>query len=131
MKIDTLDISAVLTPFNVALGDHKPKIVNDIKSLLGREEAKGEKDAKQGIQIKLNDWKATAKFALKRSTGETLQLPANNPATFLLCFGMRMTELSKAAGCEMQCSIPEVCKQWVMEHSRNKNEVAKTTTVPA
>jgi hypothetical protein len=121
MKLDTLDISEALTPFNVALGDSKGKIVNDIKSLLGREEKRGETDPKQGITVKLKDWKATAGYKLTRTTGESIQLPPNSPATILLCFGMRFNELAKASETQVDASIPKACEHWVNDHKQNKS----------
>lgn len=123
MKLDTLDISNALKAFNDVLGDAKPKIVNDIKALLGREEKAGEADAKKGIQVSLKDWKASAGFKLTRKTGESLQLPANNPASILLCFGMRMNELAANADCEMSCTIPKNCEEWVNKHKQNRKQV--------
>lgn len=114
MKTDSLDINRAIAPFAQAIGEiNLPKILNDIKSMLGR--AGGADD--KNVAIKLNDWKATSGFKLKRTTGETLQLPANNPATILLCFGMQMVVLAGNAECDIQSSIPNVCKAWVKEHS--------------
>lgn len=110
MKTDNLIVEKALTPFKTALGDNMPKIIGDIKSLLGRVE--------KDIVIKDGDWKASASFKLSRRNGETVQLPANNPATILLCFGMRFVELAKNADCDIDCSIPEQCAAWVKEHSR-------------
>lgn len=122
MKLDTLDIATALNPFNTALGESKAKIVNDIKSLLGREEKRGQDEgSKQGIQVKLKDWKATAGFKLTRSTGESIQLPANNPATVLLCFGMRFNELAKNADSTIEAGIPANCEAWVTEHKKKAN----------
>jgi hypothetical protein len=119
MKTDTLDIAKALTPFHKTLGDSLSKIVNDIKSVLGR--AGGEND--KNVKIDLKDWKASAGFKLSRRTGESLQLPPNSPATILLCFGMRMNELAKQAGSEIQASIPESCSAWVEEHKKNKSQL--------
>lgn len=117
MKIDTLDIGFALNPFNSSLGEAKPKIVNDIKSILGR--ASGKED--ENVKIDLKDWKASAGFKLTRKTGESLQLPPNSPATILLCFGMRFNELAKAANCKIEAEIPQVCEVWVNEHKQNKS----------
>lgn len=126
MKIDTLDISAALNPFNSALGDSKAKIVNDIKSILGR--ASGKDD--ENVKVELKDWKASAGFKLSRKTGESVQLPPNSPATILLCFGMRFNELAKSAGCKVEADIPANCETWVNEHKQNKS-ASKLETVKA
>ena len=117
MKFDNLVIENALAPFKSSLGDNMPKIVSDIKAQLGRVE----KD------IKLTDgaWKASAGFKLSRKNGETVQLPPNNPATILLCFGMRFVELAKNADCSLTAGIPSVCEAWVKEHSHQAKEQVK------
>ena len=118
MKIETLDISSALNPFNAVLGDAKQKIVNDIKSILGR--ASGKDD--ENVKVELKDWKASAGFKLTRKTGESLQLPPNSPATILLCFGMRFNELAEKAGCGIEATIPKVCEHWIDQHKITKAE---------
>jgi len=115
MKTDNIVVEKALNPFKTAIGNSMPKIVGDIKSLLGRVD--------KDVVVKDGDWKASAGFKLSRRNGETVQLPANNPATILLCFGMRFNELAKNADCEIEASIPTVCEAWVKEHS-SKQQVA-------
>ena len=116
MKVDSLNISDALNPFNSALGDSKAKIINDIKSILGRSSGKDD----ENVKIDLKDWKASAGFKLTRKTGESLQLPPNSPATILLCFGMRCNELAKSGGFKIEAEIPQVCETWVTEHKQGK-----------
>lgn len=109
MKFDNLIVETALAPFKTSIGDKSfPKICNDIRSLLGRVE--------KDIVLKDGDWKAGASFKLTRKNGETVQLPANNPATTLLCFGMRLNELGKAGGFEPTATIPKDCIAWVENH---------------
>ena len=117
MKTDNLIVEKALEPFKRSLGDSMPKIVGDIKSLLGRVD--------KDVIVKDGDWKASAGFKLSRRNGETVQLPANNPATILLCFGMRFTELAKNADCNIEAGIPSQCEAWVKEHKlQPKDKVA-------
>lgn len=115
MKTQTLNIEWALKPFTAALGDSMPKLVNDIRSMLGRVET--ENDGKN-VDLKTGDWKATSGFAIKRTDGTKIQLPPNNPATILICFGMRLNELAKAGDMVLEASVPEQCKAWVKEHTR-------------
>jgi hypothetical protein len=115
MKTDNLIIEKALAPFKLSLGDNMGKIINDIKALLGRVE--------KDIVVKDGEWKASAGFKLSRKNGETIQLPANNPATILLCFGMRIGELAKNADCSITAGIPSQCEAWVKEHSHQPKEV--------
>ncbi len=108
-KLNNLNVESALAPFKTSLGKDFPKIVSDIKSLLGR--------VNKDIVAKMGNWKAGATFKLTSKEGYTVQLPANNPASILLCFGMRMNDLSNSAGCEIVATIPKSCEAWV-EHKR-------------
>jgi hypothetical protein len=110
MKADNLIVENAIVVFRTAIGETAfPKICNDIRSMLGRVE--------KDIVLKDGEWKAGASFKITRKNGETIPLPANNPATILLCFGMRMNELAKAGDFDCQAAIPTQCKSWVTEHS--------------
>lgn len=115
MKTDNLVVEKALEPFKRSLGDSMAKIVGDIKSLLGRVD--------KDVIVKDGDWKASAGFKLSRRNGETVQLPANNPATILLCFGMRFNELAKNADCGIEAGIPSQCEAWVKEHKITAKDV--------
>lgn len=110
-KLSNLIVSEALAPFENILGEVFPKIENDVKSMLGRI-----KDNE--IESNLKKWKATAGFKLKSSEGYTVQLAPNNPAVILLCFGMRLNEISEAGDFDVQATIPKACKAWVEEHSK-------------
>jgi hypothetical protein len=116
-KLNNLNVELAIASFSDALGNDFDKIVNDIKSMLGR---LPEKDliAKQG------EWKAGAKFKLTSKEGYAIQLPPNSPATVLLCFGMRLNELQEAGGFEAQADIPKNCQDWVNQHRKAAAPVA-------
>jgi hypothetical protein len=121
MKTENLIVEKAIAPFKNAIGDTAfPKVCNDIRSMLGRVE--------KDIVLKDGDWKAGASFKLSRKNGETIPLPPNNPATILLCFGMRFNELAKSADCEIEAGIPAQCKAWVTEHSRKTVESVAVTS---
>lgn len=109
MKFDSLIVENALSPFRAAIGKNFDKICNDVRSLLGRVE--------KDIVLKDGEWKAGASSKLTRKNGESVQLPLNNPATTLLCFGMRLNELSKAGQFEAVAGIPKDCQSWVEQHS--------------
>jgi hypothetical protein len=118
MKTDNLIVEKAIAVFKTAIGETAfPKVCNDIRSMLGRVE--------KDIVLKDGDWKAGASFKITRKNGETIPLPANNPATVLLCFGMRMNELAKAGDFDCQAAIPAQCKAWVTEHSRKVETTVK------
>lgn len=116
-KLNTLDAELALAPFKDVLGNHFPKIVADVKSMLGRITDK-EVIAKPG------SWKAGAKFKLTSKEGYTVQLPPNNPATILLCFGMRLNELAEVGVMDISATIPKNCEAWVDQHRNTKATTA-------
>ena len=103
-------MSEVLSPFADELGDQFDKIVRDVKSLLGRVE--------KDIETKPGQWKATAGFKLRAKDGHTVQLPLNNPASILLCFGMRLVELADNGGFDVNATIPKECMAWIEQHKK-------------
>ena len=112
------NVSKAIAPFATVLGDNHDKIVNDIRAALGR----WNKDAK----LTEGEWKASASFKLTRKDGIAIQMPANNPAAILLAFGMRICELEKAGGFEIEATIPKNCEAWIQQHSiarKNGTEV--------
>ena len=114
-KLNTLDVFVALAPFEKACGDNFKKICYDVKSLLGNVK-------ENEIIAKQSGWKAGAKFSITSKEGYKVQLPANNPATILLCFGMRLNELAEAGTFEVQADIPKACQAWVAQHAK-KQEV--------
>lgn len=117
-KFNNLNPEACFAPFAKELGNLMPKLVNDAKTMLGRLE--------KDIATKSGEWKATASFKLTSKEGHSLQLPPNNPLTILLCFGMRLNELSKAGGFEAVATIPKPCAAWI----ENLRVVAKINGEP-
>lgn len=112
--LSNLNPEVALAPFRKAIGNAFPKIVADCKSMLGRVE--------KDIVTKAGDWKASATFKLSSKEGRTVQLPLNNPAAQLLCFGMRFNELCKSAGNDVEATIPKNCQAWIEEHARNMKQ---------
>lgn len=110
-KLNNLNVETALKPFKTELGNDFPKIINDVKSMLGN---LPEKDliSKQG------GWKASAKFSLSSKEGYKVQLPPNNPTTILLCFGMRLNELGEAGEFAPQADIPTACRDWISQHRK-------------
>jgi hypothetical protein len=121
--LSNLNPDVALKPFAKAIGNPYPKIVADCKSMLG----KVEKD----IVTTQGEWKASASFVLSSKEGRKVQLPLNNPAAQLLCFGMRFNELCKSAGNEVEATIPKNCTAWIEEHSRNFKQGEKPAEVVA
>lgn len=121
-KLNNLNARTALAPFEVELGDSFDKIVNDVSSMLGRISDKE-------IIAKHGDWKAGAKFKLVSKEGYSVQLPPNNPATILLCFGMRICELATNGEFEVAATIPKVCRDWVAQHRKNGEPVAVAVKV--
>lgn len=112
-KLQTLNVSEAIAPFAKILGNDFDKIVRDIKSMLG--------DIKdKDVEVKLGEWKATAGFKLKAKDGHTVQLAPNNPATILLCFGMRLNELANNGSFDVEADIPKACIAWVEQHRKSK-----------
>lgn len=108
-KFNNLNPEVAFKPFAAQLGDLMPKLTNDAKTMLGRLE--------KDLETKPGEWKATASFKLTSKEGHTLQLPPNNPLTILLCFGLRINELSKTGGMELVATIPKACTDWVAQES--------------
>lgn len=119
-KLNNLNPREVLSVFSVALGDSFDKIVNDVASMLGRITDKE-------IIAKHGEWKAGAKFKLTSKEGYSVQLPPNNPATILLCFGMRLGELAHNGQFDVQADIPKMCVDWVAQHRKTTAEPTLAT----
>lgn len=119
-KFNNLNPEIALAPFKAELGENYPKIVADVKSMLGRVE--------KDIVTKDSEWKASTTFKLSNKEGRTVQLPLNNPASILLCFGMRLNELSKNGVFDIQATIPKNCTAWVEQHKRNQHAGAPVAT---
>lgn len=115
-KLNNLNVSSALMPFKKSLGESFTKVEGDIKSMLGRLD--------KDIIAKAGEWKAGASFKLTSKEGYTLQLPLNNPAAQLLCFGMRANELADKGGMDVECTIPKNCEAWVEQHRKNAHTVA-------
>lgn len=111
-----------LHPFKEALGQLFPKICNDTKAFIGREEA-----ANDGKNVKatLSGVTMSAKCLLKSKEGYTLALPMGNPLSILLRFGMELSKLDnnmdnrvvdKETGDVtggIQSKLPKSCVDWV------------------
>lgn len=118
--LNNLSVETTLLPFQDALGNSFDKVVNDVKSVLGRI-----KDNE--IETKNSGWKATAGFKLKSRDGYTIQLASNNPAVILLCFAMRLNELCDSGEFQIEATIPKNCESWIAQHKI----AAKSETIPA
>lgn len=112
-KLTTLNVANAVAPFAKVLGKDFDKVVRDISSMLGRITDKE-------IDVKHSDWKASAGFKLKAKDGYTVQLAPNNPASILLCFGMRLNELADNGSMEVEATIPKACESWVEQHRASK-----------
>lgn len=116
MKLDNLIVEKALAPFAKDIGEkHMPKIVNDVKAMLGRVE--------KDIKMTDGDWKASATFKLSRKNGEVVQLASNHPATVLLCFGMRLNDIAKNGEFEVTATVPKQCTAWIEQHKKTRDEV--------
>lgn len=108
-KFNTLNVEHVLSPFATAIGESFPKIVGDVKSMLGRIE--------KDIITKHGGWKASAAGSkLTSKDGYTVALPLNNPAAQLLAFGMRLQDMAEAGKFDIVASVPSNCQHWIDEH---------------
>ena len=125
-RLNTLNVSEAISPFERALGPDYNKIVRDIKSLLG--------NVAKDVTVKHGDWKASAKFKLTAKDGVSVQLPMNNPASIMLCFGMRLNEISVSGKFDIQADIPKECLAWVEKHRGEPaliGDPEETANVPA
>jgi len=123
-KLNNLDVALELSVFEDAIGeDSFPKVVGDVKSLLGRI-PDSEIIAKQG------GWKAGSKGKLTSKEGYTCQLPLNNPASSLLLFGMKIRAIAEAGEMQIQSEVPKICRDWVHQHSLTA-KAAKTEVATA
>lgn len=126
-KLNNLNVALELSIFQDSLGESFDKVVNDVKSMLGRIKAE-EITAKQG------EWKAGAKGRITSKEGYTVQLPLNNPASSLLLFGMKLRAIGESGEMSVSAEIPKVCRDWVHQHSlvvkaEAKESAKKTETV--
>lgn len=108
-----------LYPFKATLGDLFPKVCNDAKAFIGREEAKSIKSTLTGTSI-------TDKCILVSKEGHKLALPLNNSMSVLIRFGMQLTKLDNAMGTRkidkdgavlegLQSDLPTPCQSWIAE----------------
>lgn len=118
-----------LHPFKDALGTLFGKVCNDAKAFIGRLESNNEGKDVKSI---LSGTSVTSKGVLKSKEGYTLQMPLNNPMTFLVLFGMQLTKLDNSMDNRklsqdkktvesggIQSRIPSVCQDWI-EQQRNE-----------
>lgn len=128
-KLANINVGKAIAPFAEAISGNPlvtQAIVNDIKSLLGRE--------LPNLKSDIGDWKLSEKGILSTKEGHKLNLPMNNPAVIMLKFGLRLLEISNAMETEKNpvtivCNtVPTTCLQYVADKNAM---VAKQAKEPA
>ena len=106
-------VGTLLTPFQNALGNDFAKTVRDMSSFLGS----------QSITTEEGAVKAGSKLSVSFRDSHKMSLPPNNPLSHLYWFSLRINEVAQAGKMEMQCSLPEIYKNW-LEQNRTINKIA-------
>lgn len=111
-QLENLNPENALIPFKKAIGSNYGKVVNDVKSFLG-------KFVEKDMIVKQSGWKCSATGKLTSKDGYSIQMPLNHPCSTLVKFGMRLMEVSAAMGdVDIDSAIPKECEHWVNAHAQ-------------